>query len=102
MYHVFLYSIKGVHGLTTIIENFILIILIILYIQFFYDTDSRILTFTKKAHFELNRNIIFEKNLKNRINKLSSLIDKVSIDIFRKELETKGLKISNEKILDIF
>ena len=68
----------------------------------FYDTDSRILTFTKKAHFELNRNIIFEKNLNDRVNKLSSLIDKVSIDIFRKELETKGLKISKEKILTHF
>ena len=43
-----------------------------------------------------------EKNLNDRANKLLSLIDKISIDDFGKELELKGLKITKEKILTTF
>lgn len=102
MYHVFLYSIKGVHGLVYHNRKFYFDYINNIIHPIFYDTDSRILTFKKKANFKLKKELILEKDLSDRVNELLYLIDNISIDIFRKELEIKGLKISEEKILKTF
>lgn len=102
VYHAFLYSIKGTHGLAYHNRKFYYDSINDFIHPIFYDTDTKIFTLNNEVDHLLDKNLIIEKKIAKASDTLLRLLNNISIDEFQKELITKGLNIDKKKINEVF